>query len=113
MYRFFKSQLGNKFTHPIGAPHQLARSPIVDMFCKCTELSVKESIVSSFCNAASPLRVVIATIAFGMGLDSLCIRLVIHWGPSSQLENYVQETGKSGRDSELSLAILYFTKADQ
>ena len=83
------------------------------MFCKCTELRVKGSIVSSFCNTTSPLRVVIATIAFGMGLDSPCIRQVIHWGPSSQLENYVQETGRSGRDGELSLAILYFKKADQ
>ena len=109
MYRFFKSQLGDKFTHPIGAP-DLARFWVVDMFCKCTELSMKESIVASFCDPASPLRIVVATIAFGMGLDSPCIRQVIHWGPSSQLENYVQETGRSGRDCELSLAVLYFKR---
>lgn len=54
-----------------------------------------------------------ATIAFGMGLDSQCVRQVIHWGPSSQLEDYVQETGRGGRDGGLSLAILYFAKADQ
>ena len=56
---------------------------------------------------------VIATIAFGMGLDSPYVRQTIHWGPSSQLEDCVQETGRSGCDGELSLAALYFTKANQ
>lgn len=112
MYRLFKLFLGINFTEPVGAP-DLARFRTVDMFCKCTEVSVKECIVSSFCNPSSPLRVVIATIAFGMGLDSPCVRQTIHWSPSSQLEDYVQETGRSGRDGELSPAALYFTKADQ
>ena len=96
----------------MGAP-DLARFRTVDMFCKCTDVSVKESIISSFCDPTSLLRVVMATIAFGMGLDSQCVRQVIHWGPSSQLEDYVQETGRGGRDGGLSLAILYFAKADQ
>ncbi len=113
LYRLFKSQLGSHFTEPIGAPDQLARFRTVDMFCKCTEVGVKESIVSSFCNSASPLRIVIATIAFGMGLDSPCIRQVIHWGPSSQIEDYVQEVGRGGRSGKVSLAVLYFKKADQ
>ena len=115
IYRLFKSRLRDNFTEPIGAP-DLARFRKVDMFCKCTVVGVKETIVSSFCNPASPLRVVIATIAFGMGLDSPCVSgQIIHWGPSSQIEDYVQETGRSGRDGKLSLAfaVLYFAKADQ
>lgn len=112
MFRLFTSQLGSNFTEPVGAP-DLAKFRAVGMFCKCTEISVKECIISSFCNPASPLRVVIGTIAFGKGLDSPCVRQTIHWGPSSQVEDYVQETGRSGRDGGLSLAVLYFTKADQ
>lgn len=73
---------------------------------------MKESIISSFCSQSSPLRVVIATIA-GMGLDSPFVRQVIHWGPSDTVEDYVQETGRCGRDGQLACALLFFAKADQ
>ena len=55
---------------------------------------------------------VIGTIAFGMGLDSPNVRRVIHWGPSSDIESYVQETGRVGRDGEFATAILYFAKEE-
>ena len=112
MYRLFKSQLRKAFTEPVGAP-DLAIFRKVDMFCRCIEIYVKESIVSSFCDPPSPLKVVLATIAIGIGLDSPCVQQVIHWGPSSQLENYVQETGRSGHDGELSVAMPFFAKSDQ
>lgn len=112
MYCMFKAALRGGFTQPEGAP-DLARFRVVDMYTKCTETSVKESIVSSFCSQSSPLRVVIATIAFGMGLDSPFVRQVIHWGPSDTVEDYVQETGRCGRDGQLACALLFFAKADQ
>ena len=49
----------------------------------------------------------IATTAFGMGVDCPNIRRIIHWGLPTTLEEYVQETGRSGRDSENAVAILY------
>ena len=55
---------------------------------------------------------VIGTIAFGMDLDSPNIRKVIHWGPSSDVESYVQETGRVGRNGEFALATLYFAKEE-
>ncbi len=42
-----------------------------------------------------------------MGLDCPNVRRVIHWGPSSDLEQYVQETGRAGRDDLPSVAVLY------
>ena len=52
------------------------------MFTKCSEPHLKERIVSGFVNPQSRLQVVIATVAFGMGLDCPCVREIIHWGLS-------------------------------
>ena len=49
----------------------------------------------------------IATSAFGLGVDIPDIRRIIHWGLPSTKEEYVQETGRAGRDGEDAHAILY------
>ena len=111
MYRLFEHYLGRDFTEPAGVPHDIAKYRLVDMYCKCTEPDVKEAIVSAFCSNGK-LRVVIATIAFGMGLDCPDVRQVIHWGPSHDIESYVQETGRGGRDGYLSCSLLFYSDSD-
>lgn len=63
--------------------------------------------LTAFCNPNRTLRIVLATTAFRMGVDCSDIRVIIHWGAPSSLEQYVQETGRAGRDSQPSKAILY------
>ncbi len=69
------------------------------MFLSCTDPVVKEEIIQSFtCTKESRLRIVVATVAFGMGIDCHDVREVIHLGAPNVLESYVQETGRAGRD---------------
>ena len=52
------------------------------------------------------VRILISTVAFGMGVHIHDIRTVIHYGPSSDTLFYWQEVGRSGRDGNLSRALL-------
>ena len=106
IYLYFKSILGLESTEPVGTI-DLARFRLVDMFCACTTSTVKDTILQHFCKPKSVLRVIVATIAFGLGLDCPNVRRVIHWGASGDIEQYVQEFGRAGRDGLESQAILY------
>ncbi len=59
------------------------------------------------------LNIICATSAFGMGINKENIRFIIHFHMPSQMESYVQEIGRAGRDGEASIAILLYSPGDE
>ena len=108
LYLYLRDNLEQYFTEPINSP-DLSKYRLVEMFTAVTDEEVKSQIIHSLSSNA-PLRIVCATVAFGMGIDCPDIRQVIHCGTPEDADLYVQEIGRAGRDGNQALGLLIKTR---
>ena len=78
----------------------------MDIYTRCTHPTVKVKILEQFTSPSSSLHVVIATVAFGMGVNCPDVRQIIHWGVPEDTEMYIQESGRAGQDGKLACVLL-------
>jgi ATP-dependent DNA helicase RecQ len=73
---------------------------------------IKHCIVSNLSKVNPTVRLVFATVALGMGLDAPSVRRIIHFKPPVSIEQYMQETGRAGRDGDPATALLLYNNTD-
>ena len=105
IWQMFSEQLGCKlYLNEVKNP----RNRLVEMFHAGTPAQVKEHIIKQASKKNSHLRIIICTVAFGMGVNCVSFNKVIHFGPSKNIESYVQECGRAGRDGGESICHLLY-----
>lgn len=98
VYDVFENNLEDIYSNYLVRPYA--------MFHSKTDPVVKEHIINEFSKVNGSVRILIATIAFGMGVDCKGLYTIIHFSPPASLEDYFQETGRAGRDGLQSNAVL-------
>ena len=87
-----------------------AKGVVADHFHGGLPPETKKNVQESFINGE--LQVIVATNAFGMGIDKSDVRLVVHADIPGSLENYLQEAGRAGRDQQMARCVLLYTTED-
>ena len=110
-YKLFEHVPGIDQYFPPGAT-SIPANRLFAQFHSPQTRQMKEEILKQLCSGKSKIRVVIATVAIGKGVDIPDIRHVVHVGPPCTVKEYFQETGRAGRDGKLSSAVLYYNNKD-
>lgn len=105
IYSTIRGMLGNElYADSTKSPQNV----VLEMLHSCSPEKNKEAVLNAFQKEDSCVRVLVATIAFGMGVDCKGVHRTVHFGPSKNIEAYIQETGRAGRDGKQSVGFLVY-----
>ena len=105
VYSTLKTLLGDKIYN---SEDRDTKTVLLEMLHSCSAQSNKEHILASFQKDQGSIRILVATIAFGMGIDCKQVHRTLHFGPAKNVEHYMQESGRAGRDGTQSTAFLLY-----
>ncbi len=110
-YLYFSTHLGSEQYEPLGAENVACNRLFTQFHAQYPEHE-RERIVDGLVQGKSKIRVIFATVAFGIGLDISNIRQVVHIGVPYTMEEYFQEAGRAGRDGLPAKAHVYYNSYD-
>ena len=110
-FAFFSRKLGNDQYEPLDAP-KVAKNRMLTLYHAQYPEHERQRIVDELVQGKSKLRIIFATVAFGIGLDIRNIQQVIHIGVPYTMEEYFQEAGRAGRDGLPAKAHIFFNSHD-
>ena len=106
VYSTLKTLIGDKIY--VDPQNKDLKRVVLEMLHSCSPKSNKDLILESFQCDEGHIRILVATIAFGMGVDCKKVYRTIHFGPAKNVESYLQESGRAGRDGSQCTAYLLY-----
>ena len=103
IYDFLNTNLGD---HQFAGGDISLKSRKIAMFHRVTAPENKDLVIEEFAKADSPIRLVVASSAFGMGIDVPDIRYVVFFGCPRTMESFLQQMGRAGRDGRESYTVI-------
>ena len=124
IYSSIKSMIETHYPNESGIIYCGSRKACEEMSAKMESLGVSSAFYHAGLDkhdrsriqqdwGCNKIQVIVATVAFGMGIDKPDVRFVIHFSLPQSLEGYYQETGRAGRDGKPSKCILYYSYGDK
>lgn len=104
LYRRDTEDLANRLRH-----HGLGARP----YHAGLTSAQKEETLSSWVANKPGFDIIVATTAFGMGIDKTDVRFVVHWQLPKSFEGYYQEAGRAGRDGKAAVCAVYYSREDR